>query len=448
MPERSSVRSTTAVRTEDAPERAMPGRVRAIGPEVFVFLVALAFRGSLLLRMRGTLLDGGLVADEAIYWKWSDHILRAGPVGPHPFFMGPLYPYALALLRSLFHLHAPFGILVIQAMLGSLACALIANATRRLTSMPVGLVVGLLLAAYRMAIFHDALILMESLLFFVSALLVWTAVRASERGCGPWSAAALGALVGIASEGRALFVLLLFALWPLLRTGPRSGFLSRVAIALGTFALVCAPGVWHNAHVSGEFIPFTYNLGLNLYIGNHPDATGSFAFVTKVERTTHDSSEQGGGNFDGTRQLEVDFGRRFSPTESSAEWTRRALQFWRRDPRQALGLTGRKIALLLSWRETPQLESPDVFESVVGPVGIVPFWVLAVFGFPALFMRGPPAMRFLRTSFLLLAAGTVAFFVVDRYRLHLVPLLAPLAGWTLERLRREIAARSLGALAL
>jgi len=449
MRRRWSARRTLTTSAEPAPGRAIGGDgIRAIWPELLVFFVALAFRASLLLRIHGTLLDGGLLADEATYWKWSEHILHSGPVGPNPFFMGPLYPYALALLRSLFHLQAPFGILVVQALLGSIACALLANAARRITSTPVALIMGLLLGAYRMAIFHDALILMESLLFFLSALLVWVAVRAGDHGCGPWSAAALGALVGIASEGRALFVLLLFTLWPVLRTGARSGLAARVALAIGTFALICAPAAWHNQHVSGEFIPFTYNLGMNLFIGNHDGGTGTFALTVEEERADPQTAGvQGGTNEDGRRELQLEFGRPLGPTESSREWARRALRFWRDDPAQALGLTARKVALLLSWRETPQVESTAVFERIVGPIGLVPFWLIAVLGLPALLVRGSPSLRFLQTAFLVLATGTVAFFVVDRYRLHLVPFLAPLAANSLERVRRAFVEGRFGALA-
>lgn len=427
-----------------APSQTLGERLGGWWPEILVFLVALGFRTSLLVRLHGSILDGSLVADEQVYWSWSEHILRAGPVGPNPFFMGPLYPYVLALLRLAFGIRTPFGILVVQSVLGSAACAVLTNAARRLTSKPIAAVSGLLVAAYTMAIFHDALILTESLFLFLAAWLVWTAVRASERGCGRVDAIALGATVGLLSQGRGLFALLLIALWPVLRTGKPALLPRRVALAIGAFAIVCAPAAWHNARVSGSLIPFTYNLGMNLYIGNHARASGSWEVLDDREPVSTEDL-QGGGYTDGRTRLEREIGHPVGPAESSREWSSRALGFWVDHPAEGIALTARKLAMIVSRHEFPQLESPLVFERLIGFVGLVPFWLLALLALPSLLRRAEdPATSFLLVCCVLLAVGTALFFVVDRYRLHLVPFLVPLAAATLARIARVPRAAILG----
>ena len=427
--------------------RPTPGeRLHTAWPEILVFLVALAFRASLLLRLHGSILDGSLVADEQIYWNWSAHILRAGPIGPHPFFMGPLYPYWLALLRLAPGIRTVFGVLAVQALLGSFACSLLTNAARRLTSATLPAVIaGLMSASYEMAIFHDSLVLTESLLFFLAACLVWTAVLAVERGCSRVHAITLGVLVGLLSQGRALFALLLFALWPVVRAGHRARFPSRMILAAGAFAVTCVPAAWHNLRVSDSFIPFTYNLGMNFYIGNHDGASGSWAIVTTHERPDAENEDtQGGVNYDGTAQLEADLGRPVGASESSREWMHRGLRFWGEKPIDALRITALKLGMVLSHDELPQLESPHVFERLIGFIGLLPFWLVALVAFPSVLRRPVDAATcFLVASVLLLAVGTALFFVVDRYRLHLVPFLVPLAATTLARVARL---RSVGAI--
>src|SRR5437773_1623311 len=48
--------------------------------------------------------------------------------------------------------------------------------------------------------------------------------------------------------------------------------------------VVTVPVTIRNQIVAGEWIPFTYNLGYNLYVGNHADATGGFAQITGTQQ--------------------------------------------------------------------------------------------------------------------------------------------------------------------
>src|SRR4030095_6515069 len=67
---------------------------------VALFAVALAWRCVVLLRLSRTPLLGMLTADSKTYWEGATAI-RAGEWVPRgPFFLGPLYPYWLAALRT------------------------------------------------------------------------------------------------------------------------------------------------------------------------------------------------------------------------------------------------------------------------------------------------------------------------------------------------------------
>jgi hypothetical protein len=52
-------------------------------------------------RLAASPLGGSLTEDAAIYWRWSGVLLAHGLIGRNAFFLGPLYPYALTLLRVL-----------------------------------------------------------------------------------------------------------------------------------------------------------------------------------------------------------------------------------------------------------------------------------------------------------------------------------------------------------
>ncbi|HEY6867194.1 MAG TPA: glycosyltransferase family 39 protein, partial [Candidatus Eisenbacteria bacterium] len=187
--------------------RALPGpRVRWIGVLVALGVLAFAWRLAYLARLARTPLAGSLTEDAQIYWDWSGFLLRHGPVGRNVFFMGPLYPYLLTLLRLLTG-DVMARVLAVQAAWGAVAAMLLADAARRLTRPAIGAAIGLLAALYPMAVFFDGLVLMESLLFAVESLLLWRVVRGRLDG---WpAAAAIGALIGLLAEGRATSALLL-----------------------------------------------------------------------------------------------------------------------------------------------------------------------------------------------------------------------------------------------
>ncbi len=409
-----------------------------------LFLVALLWRLDFLNRLSLTPLGGSLVHDAQLYWNWSGFLRTHGLLGTNPFFLGPLYPYVLAALRSLVGDSVPH-VLVVQATWGALAVVLLADAARRLTTRWLGLAVGLLAAFYEMSVFFDSQVLMESLLFFLESLLLWLVVRAEGARAGAGRLALLGFLVGLIAEGRATSALLLapLALLALADTArPARARLGAVAALAAGFLLVAAPVAVRNRVVSGEWIPFTYNFGFNLRVGNNPQATGGFVWITGSHQLGPSDPDRldGGVEADGRDFLRLTAGRSFGASASSAYWSARAWEFVRRQPARAAGLALTKLAMLANRREYPQIENVDEFREVAGPLGLPvvgTFAFLGPLGLAGLWLAGRRAERagrFLVGYVVVMALGIVPFFVTDRYRHHLVPALMLLAALTLEAL--------------
>jgi tetratricopeptide (TPR) repeat protein len=114
-----------------------------------------------------------------------------------------------------------------------------------------------------------------------------------------------------------------------------------------------------------------------------------------------------------------------------------ALSFVRAQPVAAARLLGKKLLMMGNGYETPQIESPDLFRRIAGPLGLPllgSFFFLGALGLVGLICAGRWAGigQSLRLYVLLLTIGTTLFFVTDRYRIHLVPALALLAGMAIE----------------
>jgi len=416
-----------------------------------LFAVALAWRLLYLGRLAGTPLGGSLTEDARIYWEWSSFLLRHGPVGKNPFFMGPLYPYVLTGLRAVLGDSVP-RVLVVQAVWGAAATVLLADAARRLSRPAIGIAVGVLVSFYPMAVFFDGLVLMESLLFFLGSLLLWLVVR-ERAGWRPLTAAAMGALIGLLAEGRATSALLLLPAVPVVMgvwdgAGPRlrAGASRRVAALAGAFLLVVTPAAVRNVAVGHEWIPFTYNLGFNLYAGNNPEASGGFSTITGTQWAGR-LPEDGGRGSDGRAFIRASEGLDLSPAASSAWWAGRARGFIAAQPRRAarLGLT--KLGMMWSRREYPQIENADEYAALAGPLGIpvaVSFALVGTFGLAGLLLAGRrgAAGRFLVVWVLALTLAVIPFFVTDRYRHQLLPALVLLAGVTMDEAWRAWRARA------
>jgi tetratricopeptide repeat protein len=431
-PGRARTPSSTSRSPAVNDEPAWPWRLGLLA----LFGVAAIWRCAYLVRLGHTPFAGSLDADARIYWAWSESILRNGPLPPSPFFLAPLYPYALAGVRAVVGGNMDH-VLAAQVLLGTAAVVLLADATRRLASWPVALAVGGLLAFSRSSTFFDGLVLPESMLFFVESLLVWFVARTDWSQARILRYAVYGLLVGVLAQGRASHSVLLALVLPVAWAGSRrpARRLMAVAVSVATFALVCLPAMLANLRASGELIPFTYNMGFNLYVGNNPDADGAYVDITRgsIPVPLEGSSPTTGGALDGRAYLLGTEGRRLSAAGSSARWAGKAAAFVGSAPTRALGLAGRKLLLAWNRREIPQIERMESFARAAGPLGLP---LLGSFGFIAILglsgvvwaARGSAAERWLVGYLALVSLAMVPFFVTDRYRHHLVPGLAVLAG--------------------
>ncbi len=438
-----------------------------------VLLLAWVWRVLYLQRLSYTVLAGGLTEDSRTYWEWSRLLIEQGFLGRNPFFFGPLYPYVLALLRLV--LGDSIGaVLQVQALWGALAAVLLADAARRLTRPAFGFAIGVVVALNPMAVFFDGLVLMESLLFFLEALLLWWIVSAGVASFRASTLLATGVLIALIAEGRAtaatlLLPAVLFLLpWrgagrprpphgtppsaqrgsarprhsqeipPSAGPGPARPRLARSISALAAgFALVALPVAVRTRVVSGEWIPFTYNFGFNLYAGNNPEATGSFSTITSTQLISPAGPirEDGAIEADGREYLRKVEGLTLGARESSDYWAARAWRWMREHPGDALRLSLRKLGMMWSRREYAQIEHPGEFDRLAGPLGIGSFAFLGALALPGLVLawgRGRAA-RFVLGYVVVLTLAVLPFFVVDRYRHHLVPGVALLAALTVER---------------
>jgi tetratricopeptide (TPR) repeat protein len=420
-----------------------PARPKWLAP-AGIFFLALALRVLHVWQIRRSPFFDVLLGDAHGYDEWARRIASGEWIGRDVFYQAPLYPYFLGSVYALIG-HNLLAVRLIQAAIGSVSCVFLALAGERFFSSRVGLVAGIGLAIYAPAIFFDGLLQKSVLDLFFLTLALWLISllldRRDDRRIGLALGIAMGAL-SLTRENALVFIAVILA-WCLVpqrvrlkadattekkptrhkKTDVASGF-SRTrhaaAFALG-LAIVLLPVAIRNYAVGGGFYLTTSQFGPNFFIGNNPNADGTYMSL-RFGRGAPEYERQ-----DATELAEHATGRTLTPSEVSSYWTDRAVDFITAHPAQWLSLTGRKLVLLLNATEMLDTESQESYAEWSWPLKVggwfghygvlVPLAVLGMFlSWPN---RRRVAILYALTG--VYAVSVLMFYVFARYRLPLVP---------------------------
>jgi 4-amino-4-deoxy-L-arabinose transferase-like glycosyltransferase len=224
---------------------------------------------------------GGLDSD--VYVRLAERAAGGDwALGPEPYFVSPLYIYFLALLRLVF---GP-SLLVpgcVQALLGAAAVGLVGATARRLSASPVAAGAAAWLAALTgVFAFHEIVLLQSSLDPFLTALALFLLVRAAQDESARGYALA-GAALGLLVANRPNALVAAVAIAAVIVAAGRTRRALLQAAALGaSLLIVLTPFAVRNRLVAGEWILVPSHGGLNFYIGNNPEADGTYHSVPGI----------------------------------------------------------------------------------------------------------------------------------------------------------------------
>lgn len=392
-----------------------------------IFLVALTVRLVHVYLLARSPFFTELMGDAKGYDDWARRISGGQWIGTDVFYQAPLYPYFLAVVYKIFG-PSFTALRIIQAVIGAGSCALLGLAGYRFFSTTVGVIAGGALAIYAPAVFFDALIQKSVLDLFFLALSLWLTGRLVDqpRSLRDWLFLGLAmAGLSLTRENALVFVIVILG-WALVRRadgvpiGKRANFAASFLVGL---AVVLLPVAIRNYAVGGGFYLTTSQFGPNFFIGNNPQADGTYASLRfgrgapEYERT------------DATELAEHALGRSLTPSEVSSYWTDRGLNFITGQPAAWTALMARKAALLVNSTEMLDTEAQESHAEwswvlraggVFGHFGVL--GPLACIGL-VLAWRQRSRLAVLYVMLVAYAASVLLFYVFARYRLPLVPLL-------------------------
>ncbi|MCE5229695.1 glycosyltransferase family 39 protein [bacterium] len=375
--------------------------------------------------------------------EWSRPEGFPNPMIPyHPFAKPPGYAYFVALI---YMAAGPnfWAAVAVQMAMGLLNVVLTWWIGRWLFGRVAGLIAALI-GGYWLFIYFESELVDPTLTITLTLLLALAFKRWLARPA--WGAALaagliLGALALVRSNVLPMAPLMMLGMmlagWG--RIGWKRAAGHAALLAVGTAAAI-APVTIRNNNAGGEFVLIAANGGLNLYIGNNPEANLIVPTVPGLDEMLH---RVGWSHFDDlaiVRAVEQKVGRRLGYSGVSRYFTQKAMEFVREHPAQALALTMQRAVRMLGPAEygndmlTLDREASPLLGRLPGNFAVV--FVLAMAGFAQWFAmrrRRAPNRRMMIgwiVAYLCVLYFTyIICFLEARYRAPMLPLLAMPAAY-------------------
>lgn len=419
---------------------------------LWVFIFALIIRLIVLARFADTPFLVPKGDDMYFYHSWAQRIL-GGEWTDHQAFYGlPGYAFFLALIYLIVGVQ-PFAIGLIQTVIGALTSvviyrlgcetfALVRNDGREHRENDSARVVSAI-AAVGWAVFLPAqtfsVILMPTswLVLIYWACLLWLMRVRTDSIWRPWL------MMGLTIGFVAVFIATVLFLWPLVLTaiclhvGNQKPVVQRWLSRLGATAVFvgavfagASPAWIHNYFIAHEPVLLSAHSGLNLWIGNNPDATG-YPRIPPGLRASQEGLLRDSVTL--ARKLS---GKELTRAEVSKFWSDRANQ-WIRDNRSTwLRLMATKISNFWNALQYDDLSSIKLMENDGVLTPGIRFGIVSALGLPGMLIGifRVRRSRWIAAAILLHMAALLPVFITERYRLCAVPGLLLFGAYLLGEL--------------
>lgn len=482
------------------------GRFQCLRWLLLILVIAFIVRIGFLTEVSSSPFATPRLFDQANYIEWAEGITKGQWEGmDKPYWQGPLYPYALAFLFSLFG-KSILAIRFMQLILGLAIVAGVFFLTRILFDDLAALISAFFAAVFRTFIFMESAVLAETMLAFFNLISILAILYAWKKQRISWWLIA-GLLIGITAVGRgtALMIIPLVLFWlfffgqrrtvaqteaaasrsnPSMKkqhSNPKAPMWKRIvpiAVFLLGAVIAIAPVTIRNKVVTKEFVLLSANAGLNLFIGNHKGANGTYDLVPGLDT----QSDPRGEAYAKTQSR-----KEVSSNELSKFYTGKVKEFTLGHPKEFIKLLGKKLLLFMHAAEIPHDDDFEYFRrrSVIMRLPLLSYGILFPLTIVGLLWSFKPRKgikqkskgtdktvkkerdkankivkenanensrdnvketAFVAAALAILVIFTVIFFVALRYRIPVIPLMIPFAAFTVAELWRYLRARNWGSL--
>ena len=398
-----------------------------------LFLFAFSIRLVYLLEMKSNPLSSELIVDELAYYSNAVKIASGNWTGDEIFFQSPLYPYMLAFIFKIFG-KTPFVIRFIQIISGSVGCVLLFLIGKKYFNTRTGAIAFLFSALYGFFVFQDALVLKESTVICLNNLLLYLLLdsRHSRKTSGWFFSGIILGLIVLLRENILLYVPFII-LWIFIDFREK-WVKSSLLVVAGTACLVL-PVTARNFIAEKDLVLISSQGGVNFYIGNNPNATGIYAPLIPGRQTPKEEKR------DAFYIAMKEEGRKLKPSQVSAFWFRKGIDFIITSPVKFVRLTAKKFLIFCNNNEIPDAIDFNSYrqEYPVLKIAFVRYGYVFAMAIAGVFFIKERRKCLLFYFFIIAAVlSVVPFYIYARYRLIAVPVLMISGSYALSGLWEKI----------
>ena len=363
--------------------------------------------------------------DQGTYDSAAQQILN-GTLPKEPYFYNPGYYYFLALLYAIFGRELDL-ILKLQFLLGLGTYILTYVIAKQIFNKGVAMISVIICSFYGLFMVYEGLFLSAVLDTFLMLLVVFLILKAIDRQSLIWFLLT-GLIMGLSAISRPTMILMapFIVIWIAfrMRKERKQLLLGIIGVCLGIVVAI-APCTIRNYIYSHKFILISSNGPINLWIGNNPDAIGTYYLSPYA-----------------------DILRKKEQKDGDKVWTSDVINFIKERPGQYANLLFKKFCVFWGAWEPP--DNDIIYERFKENCPLLRMPFVLVFGMIA--PLGLVGMLFsmrrwwnkaflLYLVFTIYMLATIAFFVQARFRIPIVPYLAMFGGFAIWYLYEAIKAK-------
>lgn len=332
----------------------------------------------------------------------------------------PLYTYFIAAVFGVIG-KSVSAVCFIQAFLSMIMCYAVFLISKKTISARAGLIAAGLCAVYPALIHTSGQLWSETLFMFFLYIAIFCFFVSEKQSSIAWRIAT-GVFLGLAALTReaGIFVLIAFLIYLILNYRSLTISLKRFWIIALFMVLVISPWTIRNHLVFKKFVPIATNGGINFYMGNNPEATGTFRWALPPGTTWNQESPNG-----------------FFETEANRLGYEHGIRFITENLGQSVVLTAKKAFYLWQppyWVIDMNESKPEIASKVVWLIMHV---VLFVFSFVIgpFYLRGNLRIPyFFWATAIMITLPSLVTVGINRYHFPAIPSMALITAIVLDRM--------------
>jgi Flp pilus assembly protein TadD/4-amino-4-deoxy-L-arabinose transferase-like glycosyltransferase len=375
--------------------------------------------------------------DALYHHLWAQKIAAGDILGGGPFFRAPLYPYLLAIIYAIFGANFLL-VYIIQNLIGAAAIVLVYLIAREYFKPTIGYIAAGLTAINGVMIFFECQLLLDFLTIDFALLIIYFLLVAARKDSIRFYLLA-GISVGLFAITRPniLAVVPLLVIWIFLIRRPAKTATKYSAILLVSAVIVILPIAVRNIIIGHDNVLIASQGGINFYIGNNEKADGYTALLPGKGHSWQYSDAE----YDAATELGVHPGT-LKPSQVSDFYYRKSLKFIFGSPLQFSKLIIKKIYMFWNYFEISNNNSLFFITRYIG-LGFYPIYLFALIGPIGLigalaFFKKDRRFWLIPLMIFGYMLTVVAYFVTDRFRLPVLPLLSLTTAYVIHEVATAI----------